>query len=302
MMNWLIIILCFIWGSNWVAMKAAMDYFPPVMFSAIRFLLGAVVLFLILFYKRTPFPNRYKLKWYAVCGFLQTAFMYAISQSSVLYINAGIACVLGFTMPFWLSIMAHFILPGERLTPVKMAGLMIGMIGLFFVMNINPFLMQLDRLTVFVELLVVLSSLAWAIANLIIKTKLQNCDMVEFTAYQMGFGGMMLFVFALFYESGQPIEWTSPAVFALIYAGVLASSLAYVLWFFILSRVGASKSSVSLLLVPVIGALSVWIVLGEQLEWVSWFGILLVVLGIGFVNRKEKTVELKIDRQSDIAS
>ena len=54
-------------------MKVALDYFPPVLFSAFRFLLGAGILLMICFYKRIPLPRKEDLKWYAICGILERA-------------------------------------------------------------------------------------------------------------------------------------------------------------------------------------------------------------------------------------
>ncbi|MCY9667821.1 DMT family transporter [Paenibacillus alginolyticus] len=285
-MNRLIFFLCFIWGSNWVVMKAAGDYFPPMMFSAIRFLMGTFVLFIVIYLKRIPLPKKEDWKWYTVCGLLQTTWIYAVNQPALQYVNAGIVCILGFTMPFWLSIMAHFLIPGERLTWNKTIGLVLGIGGLFFVMNINPFHMQWSGTELFIELLIISGAIAWAVANLIIKVKLQNNDKFQFTAYQMGIGALALLCISLFYEQGQTITWNWVSFSYLFFAGVIASALAYVLWFYILSKVEASKASITLLFIPVIGVLSVWLFLGEPLDVKTLFGMAMVVSGIAMVNKK----------------
>lgn len=285
-MNGLIFLLCLIWGTNWVVMKAAGDYFPPIMFCAIRFLIGAFILFLIIYYKRIPLPKKEDWKWYAICGLLQITWPYAVNQSALLNVNAGIVCILGFTMPFWLSLMAHFLIPGERLTWIKGIGLVLGIGGLFPVMNINPFHMQWNGPELYVELLIISGAISWAIVNLIIKMKLQNNDKFQFAAYQMMIGAMALFCVSLFYEQEATLIWNGESVFYLIFAGALASSLAYVLWFYILSKIEASKASVTLLFVPIIGVLSVWLFLGEPLYPKTLFGMVLVVSGIALVNKK----------------
>jgi O-acetylserine/cysteine efflux transporter len=288
-MNRLIFFLCLIWGFNWVVMKAAGDFFPPMMFSAVRFLLGTIVLFIVIYMKRIPMPKREDWKWYTVCGLLQTTWIYAVNQPALQYVNAGIVCILGFTMPFWLSIMAHFIIPGERLTWNKGGGLVLGIGGLFLVMNINPLQMEWSGTKLVIELLVISGAVAWAVANLIIKVKLQNNDKFQFTAYQMGIGAVALLAISLFYEQGQSVIWNWKSLSYVIFAGVIASALAYVVWFHILSKVEASKASVTLLFIPVIGVLSIWLFLGEPLDVKTVFGMVMVVLGIALVNKKTST-------------
>ncbi|TDG00102.1 DMT family transporter [Paenibacillus piri] len=285
-MNRLIAILCLIWGSNWAVMKAAVDYFPPVMFSAIRFLVGAFILFTILYVKRVPLPKKSDWKWYTVCGLLQTTWIYAVNQPALEYVNAGVVCILGFTMPLWLTVMAHFLIPGERLTWNKAVGLCLGIGGLFLVMKINPLQMEWKGAELIVELLVISGAMAWAVANLIIKVRLQGSDKFQFTAYQMGIGALALLGISLFYEQGQTIIWNWASLAYIVFAGGIASALAYVLWFYILSKVEAGRASVTLLFIPVIGVLSVWLVNGEPLDIQTVCGIVLVVLGIAAVHKK----------------
>jgi O-acetylserine/cysteine efflux transporter len=71
-MNGMIFILCLIWGFNWVVMKLGNGAFPPVLFASLRFIIGAGVLLGIAYWRKIPFPNKRDLRWYILCGFLQT--------------------------------------------------------------------------------------------------------------------------------------------------------------------------------------------------------------------------------------
>lgn len=267
-------------------MKAASNYFPPIMFSATRFLIGALVLFGIIFIKRIPLPKKGDWKWYAICGLLQTTYIYGVTQPAVKYVNAGVICILSFTMPFWLCILAHFLLPDERLNWNKGLGLILGIMGLFLVTNINPFSMQWNGLELIFEILVLLGAVAWAVANLIIKIKLKDNDKFQFTAYQMGIGALVLLLISAFFEPGQKVKWTGVSISSVFFAGVVASALAYVLWSYILTKVEASKASITLLLVPVVGILSVWLAFGEALNVKEVIGVVMVISGIAAVNAK----------------
>lgn len=275
-------LLCIIWGFNFVIMKLGNGLFPPVLFAAFRFLIGSGVLFLFIAYKKIPLPKPQHFKWFIVCGILQTTYFNIAIQISLNYISAGLTSVLTYSMPLFLSIMAHFWIKGERLTARKLTGIVIGIMGLILAMDIhlsgNPWIL----------LLALSSAITWALSNIIIKQKLHSCDKVQFTTWQMTFGTAGLFLYSLLFEHG-PSHWNPEAVMYLSFSGIIASALAFVLWTNILSKIEASKASITLLTVPIIGVISGWIFLNEELKTATVAGIALVLLGIWIVNSKFKS-------------
>src|SRR3954468_14385475 len=200
-MNGMMLFLCIIWGFNFVIMKLGNDVFPPVLFAAFRFLLGAVVLFGLTYFKRIPLPGKRELKWYILCGFLQTTYFNIAIQISLNYISAGLTSVLTYSMPLFLSLMAHYFLPGETLTARKTGGILIGITGLFLAMDI-----QFGG-NMWAPILALSSAVTWALSSLIFKKKLQGCDTVPFTTWQMGAGAIGLFLYSISFEQGQ-IHWS----------------------------------------------------------------------------------------------
>ena len=277
-MNGMILILCLIWGFNFVIMKSANGAFPPVLFAAFRFFVGAVVLFGVVYLKKIPMPSKKNLKWYVLCGFLQTTYFNLAIQISLNYISAGLVSVLTYSMPLFFCILAHFFIPGERLTVRKMIGIIIGIMGLFFALNINH--LDGELLTL---ILALSSAISWAVSNLIIKQKLQDCDKIQFTAWQMAVGAGALFLYSFCFENGQS-HWNIMSIGYILFSGIIASALAFVLWSYILTKIQASKASISLLLVPVVGIISSYLFLNESLKISTLIGVLLVLLGIFIVN------------------
>ncbi|GIP23632.1 DMT family transporter [Paenibacillus sp. J22TS3] len=280
-MNYLIGLLCLIWGYNWVFMKLAGDVFPPVLFAGYRFALGAAVLLLVCWFKKVPLPRGKDMLWYLICGLLQTMYFNLAIQLSLVDLSAGLTSVLTYSMPLWLTLMAHYWLPGERLQLRKLVGVIVGIAGLFIAMDAHL------GGTTGAMLLAVSSGLSWALSNLIIKKKLSQCDMLQFTTWQMvaGAAGLLLYSFA--FEHGES-HWGLMPVVYVAFAGVIGSALAFVMWSYILSKVEASKASISLLLVPVVGVISGCLVLHESLTWFMVAGMGMVLMGIWLVNGKSK--------------
>jgi O-acetylserine/cysteine efflux transporter len=281
-MNRLIFLLCLIWGFNFVVMKEANTAFPPVLFAAYRFALGSVVLFIIIYFKKIPFPNKRDMKWYIVCGLLQTTFFNIAIQISLNNISAGLTSVLTYSMPFWLTLMAHFLIPHEKLTVKKTIGLISGILGLFFAMDV-----KLGG-SLWALLLALSSGLAWAISNIIIKQKLKHCNNIQFTTWQMAVGAIGLALYSILFEH-RTSHWGVMPVIFILFAGIIASAFAFVMWFYILSNTEASKASISLLLVPMVGIISGCLVLHETLKISTTIGIVFVLIGIWLVNSKSKS-------------
>ncbi|WP_042461984.1 DMT family transporter [Neobacillus dielmonensis] len=273
------VILCLIWGFNFVIMKFGNGAFPPVLFAALRFLTGAIVLLGVSFMKKIPLPNKSDVKWFVLCGLFQTTYFNIAIQISLNYVSAGLTSVLTYSMPLFLSIMAHKWIPEEQLTAKKTVGIVLGIVGLVLAMDIHL------GGSFWAMLLALSSAISWAVANLLFKLKLKHCDSIQFTTWQMTIGAVGLLVYSLSFEHGQAHWGFLPLVY-ILFSGIVASALAFVMWNHILRSTEASKASTSLLLVPVVGVISGGLFLHESLKLVTLAGILLVLAGIWFVNSK----------------
>lgn len=99
----------------------------------------------------------------------------------------------------------------------------------------------------------------------------------------VGAGGLLLY--SICFESGVS-HWGVMAIVYVLFSGIIASSLGFLLWFHILSKTEASKASISLLLVPVVGVISSCVFLDESFKLVTVIGIILVLVGVWIVNSK----------------
>ncbi|MDD4600389.1 MAG: DMT family transporter [Negativicutes bacterium] len=280
-MNGAIALLCLIWGLNWVVMKQANQVFPPVLFTTFRFILGSGLLLSVAYFKQIPIPRCDDWKWIILGGILQIAFFNTAVQVGMQFLSAGFSSVLSYSMPLWVTIMAHFLL-GERLTKRKAAGVVMGMVGLVVLLNVSG---GGDWWAI---ILTLAGAVAWALSSILVKLKLPHCDVLQYTTWQMVVGAVVLSMYSALFEHGT-IEWGWLAVGYLLYNGILASALAFLLWTYILSNTEAGKASVSVLVIPIIGVLAGVILLHEPLYWNTVAGMALILAGIWFVNKPETT-------------
>ena len=268
-----------IWGLNWVVMKEANNYFSPLNFVAWRYGVGALLLALI-YFKKFGFKLPDKKLWLPI--FFVGLFLYALSnlliQISMLKISAGMAAVINYTMPLWISIIAHFYL-NETLTLRKISGIIISLMGLAILMGID-FNVPLSSLVLSLS-----SAISAAVGNAIIKVKIKSANNLELTTWSMIIGAVILIVLNII-TNQPPALWNLNSVLIIIYNGVLASALAFLLWNFVLSKMEAANAASSILLVPVVGVIGGFIFLGESINLKMLLGMTLILGGVLIVVKK----------------
>lgn len=267
-----------IWGLNWVVMKTANTYFPPILFVTWRFGTGALILLAFAYWRKIPFPDKKFLPWIILTGVLMLVLNNIAAQVGMQSISAGMAAVLNYTAPLWTAILAHFTL-NERLTRLKCFGIFLAIVGLYVLMGLQG----VEDLTA--AFIIILGAIAMAVANIIVKLKLSKGNMVQLTTWQMVFGAIVLVAYSSIFPQGE-IHWCLTAVLCVIYNGALASALAFFLWNYVLTHIEASSASIATLVAPIVGVLGGVFILGEPFTVQIVVGIILIFAGIVIVVKK----------------
>ena len=261
-----------IWGLNWVVMKTANAYFPPILFVTWRFGSGALILLAVALWRKIPLPDAKFLPWIILTGVLQLTINNVAAQVGMMTIGAGMAAVLNYTAPLWTAILAHFALD-EKLTPRKIFGLVTAFVGLYVLMGLQG----VEDLTA--AFVIISGAVAMAFSNIFVKLRLSKCDMIQLTTWQMVFGAIALVIYSTLFPQGE-IHWCTTAVLCIIYNGALASALAFLLWNIVLTHLQAGTASVATLVAPAVGVLGGVIFLGEPFNAHIVLGIALIFAGI----------------------
>src|SRR6476646_6546960 len=124
------LILCGIWGSTWLFIKLGLADLPPLTFAGIRFLLAGLILTAIVLARRVPWPRGRDWILIAIVGFLQFTLNYGLVFWGEQHIPSGLAAVLQSTFPAFGLVLAHLYLPGERITLLKVMGVLMGIVGI----------------------------------------------------------------------------------------------------------------------------------------------------------------------------
>jgi drug/metabolite transporter (DMT)-like permease len=270
--------LSLIWGYNWVVMKVALEDAGPLRFAAWRAVLGAVALFCVLLATRRPLAPR-RGSSVIVLGVLQTTGFVGLIALALESGAVGKSAVLAYTMPFWTLLLAGLWL-GERIRGLQWAAIGLAAAGLTAILS--PWS---GRFSAADTAYALGAAWCWA-ASMVVAKRMQvedTDDLLNVSAWQMLTGAAGLLVLAWLVPS-RPVHWTPAFSLALGYNVVLATSLAWLLWLFALSRLSAGVTGLATLATPVISIGAAWLELGEVPTRWEGGGTILILLALALLS------------------
>lgn len=277
------LLLCCIWGSTWLFIKLGLEDLPPLTFAGIRFLIASTILFAIVAARGLALPRR-RSDWFllAVTGILAFSLNYGLLFWGEQYISSGLAALLQATIPAFGLVIAHFYLPGERMTPAKIFGVVMGVAGVGVIFSNQLSVAGTGALAGSAAL--VLSSVCAAYSNVLVKARGQHLDPAILAAAQMFFGLIPLLLIGVPRE-GNPFNfrWTPMAFFALLYLAIVGSVIAFLLYYWLVRNMDVTKTMLIALVTPVVAVTLGMLVLGEKLDWRTVAGGAMIMSGIGLI-------------------
>jgi drug/metabolite transporter (DMT)-like permease len=278
------LVLCLIWGSTWLFIKLGLkENLPPLTFAGIRFVIAAIIIFSLIAVRRVPLPTRSRdIGFLAVTGVLSFSLNYGLVFWGEQYISSGLAALLQSTLPAFGLIIAHFYLPGERMTLAKIVGVLLGVIGVGVIFS-NQLQVSGPR-ALWGSAALVLSAACAAYANVLVKTRGSSVDPAVLAGGQMLFGLIPLLIFGIAFE-GNPFHfhWTRMAILALFYLAIVGSVVAFLLYYWLVQHMDVTKTMLIALVTPVIAVTLGVLVLGEELNWRTFAGGAMIISGIGLI-------------------
>jgi drug/metabolite transporter (DMT)-like permease len=277
------LLLCCIWGSTWLFIKLGLEDLPPFTFAGIRFVIAVAILSTIVALRRLSLP-RTSRDWLLlfVSGLLAFCVNYGLLFWGEQYISSGLAAVLQSTIPAFGLVIAHFYLPDEQMTPAKIIGIVLGVIGVAVI-----FSNQLDvagSMAVAGCAALTVSSMGAAYSNVLVKAYGKHLDPAILAGGQMFFGLIPLLLIGIPWE-GNPINfnWTPMAVVSLIYLAVVGSVVAFLLYYWLVQNMDVTKTMLIALVTPVVAVTLGMLVLDEELHGRTLLGGLMIISGIGII-------------------
>jgi drug/metabolite transporter (DMT)-like permease len=215
----MLIALSLVWGYSWVTNKIGILYSSPFDFAAMRVVVGAIGMFILMLLQGRSIRFRHG-GFNTLIGLLQTFAFFVITSWAVLHAGAGKTSVLVFIMPFWTLLLARVFL-GERIEGLQWIAVILALAGLLLILA--PWKFHGNLLS---SVLAVIAGIIWAVVSILIKRYGQNhvLDVFSMTAWQLAIGALPLIAVA-WAVPAPPIQWTWQLFACLLFSGFGATAL-----------------------------------------------------------------------------
>jgi drug/metabolite transporter (DMT)-like permease len=274
-----ILTVCLIWGGVTVAIKVGLWDAPVFGFVAARFWLGGAALWLWARWRGASLRIPLEL----IPSLLRVAVLFTLLMVCVTWgtgmTTASRASVFINTQPIQVAVLAHFLLPGDRLSPRKMAGLTAAFLGVLVVsMGLPEFPEAASWRRG--DLVVLLAAFWWAVQTIYAKRLVARISPLAITLWQVVLCAFVATLISLVFEPSAAWHLTGRLAWALVYVSFGVTTAAWALWFYVLREVEASAATAFLFAIPMIGVLAGWLLLNDPLGISLFGGAILVAIGI----------------------
>lgn len=276
----LLVLLTLVWGINWPVMKVGVTAFPPLSFRAASMWLGLPVLAAALLVLRVPFRvQRHQwreLLWLAASNMFVWHLCMILALRSL---SSGRAAILGYTMPIFSAVI------GSLLFATTLAGrawLGVAAAALGVALLLWHELTQLAGRPTGVVLALVAAS-TWALGTQMLRRSRLELPTLTITFWMTALTTVVMTMAAALFESTQ---WQLPnraATGAILFNAVLIFGFAQAAWFVLARGLPPVASTLSVMMIPVLGVFSGAVWLGERLHWQDGAAVLLMVVAIASV-------------------
>ncbi|WP_136716172.1 DMT family transporter [Halorientalis salina] len=290
----LFLVLAALWGSAFMAIKAGLEYFPPVLFAAIRYDIAGILVLGYAWWTTDQWrpESRGGLVQVVVGSVLLIggyhAFLFVGEQRT----TSAAAAVIVSLSPILTTGFARALLPDQRLTPAGIAGTFLGLAGVVILTRPDP--SNLLTADVIAKGLVFLAALSFALGSVLTRRIDADLPIETMEAWSMLGGAALMHAVsvALPSESLGSVRWTAEALGALGYLSVGASAVGFLVYFDLLDRLGPVEINLVSYVAPVFAAVSGYLVLGEVIDWYTGAGFLIIVVGFALLKREALAAEL----------
>ena len=281
-----------VWGWAYPLIKMGFEEFAitpdmtgnKILFAGVRFTFSGLIILAFAKAKRRSFAMRRKTDWWFMLLFalLNTTFHYSTFYIGLSYSAGARAAILNSLSVFLLVIMACIFFKSDRFTMGKVLGCVLGFAG---ILALNMGGAESGHFTLLGDGMIIVNALCSAVASLLTRSLIKRVDVFVGTGYSLGLGGLLLLVPSLLAGATMPqITWWG-LVILLLLIGI--SALSFVLYNKLISCNPVGKVAIFNSLIPVVGAVTSCLCLGETFYWKYVIAGALATAGIYIINKQK---------------
>lgn len=286
-----LVLITLIWGINWTVMKIGVGTMPPLMFRAACFWTALPLLAAIMYWRGISFAVPAGERALVLhLGIVNIVCWNLLIILSLPLLSSGRAAILGYTMPIFSAI-AGALFYRASMEGRHFLGIAAALIGSVLLLwhEMAAFAGQPAGV-----LLALGAALFWGVGTQMLRHARLSIHIATFTFWSVLLGGVVLTVAALLFETDE-LRWPGlTGQLTVLFNGVLVLCVAQVAWFSLARGLPPQASTLSVMLIPVVGVFSGVLLLGEQMHWQDALAVLLMLVAMFSVlwpNSQRKTAK-----------
>lgn len=278
-----------IWGLTFISTKILLNVLDPIEIMFFRFLMGYLLL-CILYPKQFKFLKLKEELLFLILGLSGVSLYFLAENVSLTYTLASNASFILTTAPLYTAIIAHFFSNDEKFERSVLVGFVFCIIGVFFVMYNSKVALQINPIGDFLALA---AAVMWGIYSVALKKIPHTYNPIYMVRKTFFYGILTLVPFIKFFGADmKAVEWNITIIFNLLFLGLIASALCYVLWNKSVLLIGAVKSTNYIYFIPLVTVIGSSLILGEEVNILMIIGGVFILSGV-IIADKWKTHGLK---------
>jgi len=287
----LLILLSILWGSSFIFIEIALQSLTMFTIVFLRVGIAALILTIYLYLTGHHLPSK-MVEWrrFLILGALRAALPISCIVWAETQIDSGLAGILNSTSPLFTAIIAHFLTSDDKLTTSRIIGIVVSMVGVGILIGVDA----LHGLTsqVIAQLAMLVATCSYGFAA-VYGRRFKGMSPIVSAAGMLIGAAILIFPLTIF-EQPWLLEPTLASIGAILGLSLLSTALAFIIWFQLIFRVGASNTAMVTFLIPITALLLSATVLGENVRVTSLVGLVVILFGLAVAqNRFFKWISAK---------
>ena len=281
----LLTLLALIWASAFFNIKIATYSYGPITIAFLRVFLGSIPLLVICFFNRIKIEAFSKdWPWFAAIGFINLVLPFFLIAYGIKNVQSNLAAILMASTPLSATILSHFFLKNEKINLLKLIGVLLGFSGIVFLFTDK---ILLNENNIWSALIILLASTFYVVGG-VLTLKISNKSNENVTASILIWATIFLLPIFLFFEQPWNLTPRLDSTISLIYLGIFATGIAWLLRFRILKNNGLVFQAQVAYLIPIFGVILGFLFLNEAITSKVIISLIAVIIGIYIVKKGSK--------------
>jgi drug/metabolite transporter (DMT)-like permease len=276
-------LVCFIWGSTWLAIRASLESLSPMFSAGFRFSLASVFIFSIVKYRGIKIQmDKTSVLLYLMMGFFSFVIPFGLVYWAEQFVPSGLASVLFAVYPFFVLLFSYILIPSESIGIYKLIGIILGFTGILVIFSdniggdISSYLLGM--------IAIVLSGFLQAFIAVMIKKHGHYLNPLSMNFFPMAIAGFSMLLLGFLQEDFSKLKFDMNGLTSVLYLAFFGSVVTFTSYYWLLKRINVVILSLIAFITPIIALILGWLVFNEQLSTRHFWGSIVVLTGLLWAN------------------